>query len=234
MRALKFHLSGDSAFFKKPHLNSYCYFTYTHIHKPALLGLFGAILGYKGYGYKIVDFPEYYKKLKDLKVSIVPHANEGLFPTKMQTFNNSTGFASQEKGGNLIVREEWIEHPHWTIYIMLDSKESEKLADMIFHDEAIYLPYLGSSEHFADMDDAEYIKLREVKEDSFVINSFSFEDQSTFDWDEMTYRYKESLPYALDPMTNHHVLREFVLTDAPVEETSATVYKDGDDHIVFY
>ena len=49
MEAVKFTLSGRNAFFKKPEVNAYYYFTYSHIHKVALLGIFGAILGYGGY-----------------------------------------------------------------------------------------------------------------------------------------------------------------------------------------
>ena len=45
MEAVKFTLSGRNAFFKKPEVNAYYYFTYSHIHKVALLGIFGAILG---------------------------------------------------------------------------------------------------------------------------------------------------------------------------------------------
>lgn len=49
MEILKFKLSGKSAFFKKPEVNTYYYFTYGNIHRVALLGILGAILGYKGY-----------------------------------------------------------------------------------------------------------------------------------------------------------------------------------------
>ena len=49
MEILKLKLSGKSAFFKKPEVNTYCYFTYGNIHRVALLGILGAILGYKGY-----------------------------------------------------------------------------------------------------------------------------------------------------------------------------------------
>ena len=49
MQALKFRLKGKHAFFKIPAVNSYYYFTYAQIHKVALLGIFGAILGYDGY-----------------------------------------------------------------------------------------------------------------------------------------------------------------------------------------
>ena len=48
MQALKFRLKGKHAFFKIPAVNSYYYFTYAQIHKVALLGIFGAILGYDG------------------------------------------------------------------------------------------------------------------------------------------------------------------------------------------
>ena len=47
MRALKFTLSGKNAFFKKPEVNAYFYFTYGQIHRVALLGILGAIVGTK-------------------------------------------------------------------------------------------------------------------------------------------------------------------------------------------
>lgn len=146
MKALKFILSGKTAFFKVPMVNSVCYFTYGNIHKPALLGMFGAILGYKGYGYEITNFPEYYEKLKDVKISIVPNSENGYFNKKFQQFNNSVGYASQEQGGNLIVKEQWLEDPSWTIYIMLNNDESQKLADMIIHSQCVYIPYLGKND----------------------------------------------------------------------------------------
>ena len=49
MEAVRFTLSGRTAFFEKPEVNAYYYFTYSQIHKIALMGMFGAILGYGGY-----------------------------------------------------------------------------------------------------------------------------------------------------------------------------------------
>lgn len=49
MEVCKVTLKGRTAFFKKPDVNSYYYFTYGQIHKVVLLGIFGAILGYSGY-----------------------------------------------------------------------------------------------------------------------------------------------------------------------------------------
>ena len=92
METVKFTLSGQTAFFKKPDVNEYCYFTYGHIHKVALLGMLGAIAGYKGYSAKrqaakksktlIEDYPEFYEKLRQIKVAIVPKNDKGYIPKK--------------------------------------------------------------------------------------------------------------------------------------------------------
>ena len=84
MKILKFTLSGRNAFFKKPDVNSILYYSYGNIHKVALLGLFGAILGYDGYNKmkfhnqniknkknkkeEGIIYPEFYDKLKDIKI----------------------------------------------------------------------------------------------------------------------------------------------------------------------
>ncbi len=117
MKALSFELSGKTACFRKPDVNQYAYFTYNNIHKPVLLGLLGAILGYGGYTQlhnenrtieeenknikKKADkkdlnngFSEYYEKLKDLKISITPSVPNGYFSKKIQVFNNSVGYAN--------------------------------------------------------------------------------------------------------------------------------------------
>ena len=114
METLKFTLAGQNAFFKKPDVNEYCYFTYGHIHKVALLGMLGAIAGYKGYGskYETVkkskilseDYPEFYEKLKQIKIAVVPKNENGYIQKKIHTFNNSVGYAN--KDGNLIVKEQ--------------------------------------------------------------------------------------------------------------------------------
>ena len=115
MKILKFTLSGKSAFFKKPDVNSNLYFTYGNVHKIALTGIFGAILGYGGYNSMNIkrifnkkstekdkgEFPEFYEKLRNLKISITPNGEKGFISKKVQVFNNSVGYASKEQGGNL-------------------------------------------------------------------------------------------------------------------------------------
>ena len=229
MKALKFILSGKTAFFKVPMVNSFCYFTYGNIHKPALLGMFGAILGYKGYGYEITNFPEYYEKLKDVKISIVPNSENGYFNKKFQQFNNSVGYASQEQGGNLIVKEQWLEDPSWTIYIMLNNDESQKLADMIIHSQCV-----GKNDHPATIEKAEYVEVKNVDAENLTIQSLSLSEALDFDQDEMDFKYEEYLPLTLNLETNHHELKKFILTNAPVEEAFTEIYEDGEKHITFY
>ena len=82
MKALRFKLSGRTACFRRAEFNSYTYFTYNNIHKPALLGMLGAILGYGGYSQQKEEdtYPEYYQRLNEIKVSIVPvNNNYGVF-----------------------------------------------------------------------------------------------------------------------------------------------------------
>ena len=180
METLKFTLAGQNAFFKKPDVNEYCYFTYGHIHKVALLGMLGAIAGYKGYGskYETVkkskilseDYPEFYEKLKQIKIAVVPKNENGYIQKKIHTFNNSVGYAN--KDGNLIVKEQWLENPKWEICILLDCEEAKKIKEAIQNHKCEFYPYLGTNDHFADI---EYLGVEEAQlviQDDYRIDSF--------------------------------------------------------------
>lgn len=247
MEILRFTLSGKQAFFKKPDVNTYYYFTYGHIHKVALLGMFGAILGYEGYGasafQKEITFPEFYEKLKDIQIAVVPYADKGCFPRKIISFNNSVGYASKEKGGNLIVREQWLENPQWYIYVMLDCDEAKKIADSILGKTCIYTPYLGKNDHLADITEAGIISGELIPgEQVSQIDSLFVKGQANVDIDdvlqEKPYKYEESLPVALDER-NMYCLKKLVLTNLPVIECIGQVYRITDkkeqvNHIAFY
>ena len=247
MDALKFCLRGKYAFFKVPDVNTFLYFTYGNIHKPALLGMFGAILGYGGYqrqwernhggrekGRGQVVFPEYYEKLKDLSISIVPSNPKGYWTKKVQTYNNSVGYASQEKGGNLVVKEQWLEDPEWTIYVKLDSEESCRLAEFICGKKSIYMPYLGKNDHFADIYDPKCVSVEPQEDEGVAINSLTPASAVEFDWMECSYKYEEYLPIRLDARWNQYEKETFLLTDALAESLNSPAYQDGDHTIVFY
>ena len=256
MKALKFTLSGDSAFFKDNVINT-VYLTYGNIHRVALLGIFGAILGYGGYSKqndmlkkknkKMPDYPEFYEKLKDIKISIVSNGKNGYFNKKLQTFNNSVGYASKEEGGNLIVKQFWLENPSWDIYILLDCDEAKKIADYIQNRKAIYLPYLGSNDHLANIMDVETIDIEEkmssedetieilsMVKDSDISekkkNLFSIDKNSIRD---DIYKYSEYLPVTLSKELNQYEKEKMTITNMSVI-LKKSYYKVEDKNIVFY
>lgn len=246
MKVLRFTLSGKEAFFKNPEMNSYFYFSYGHIHRVALLGMFGAILGYGGYteqtSQKIVPtYPEFYERLKELHISVIPICENGNFMKKMVVFNNSVGYASKEVGGNLIVKQQWLEEPEWYIYVALDCEEAEKLAAQMINQKCVYIPYLGSNDHPADITDVTIIEAV-LEENVHKIDSFCKKEMAEYDLDddeeERPYKYEEALPYALDEELNMHVLQSYILSNLAVEQVHCEVYQlqdvDGKKyHIVF-
>lgn len=257
MKALKFRLSGNTAFFKKPDVNSCIYFTYGCIHKISLLGIFGAILGYSGYNSNKLKtqlkdkkskekegLPEFYEKLKDIKVSVVPLNDKGFIPKKIQTFNNSVGYASHEQGGNLIVKEQWLYNPAWDIYVLLDTDESLKISDYITNNKAVYLPYLGKNDHYADITDAQIIDNLEITNKSRKIdslcpkNNFEFEmpEDDDFESDDIieVFKYEEKLPVSLDETLGMYVYDTFVYTNMEAVACNMQVYKTDSRNIVFY
>lgn len=253
MEAVCFKLSGKTAFFKKPEVNAYVYFTYGNIHKIALLGIFGAILGYGGHTQKFnqmgqpkqleEDFPEFYEKLKQLHVSVIPNVERGFIHKKIQVFNNSVGYAMKQKegGGNLIVKEQWLEEPSWDVYVLLDCEEAVKLSDALQEKKCVYIPYLGKNDHFADISDVCVQKAEEVKCGKGKIASLFPRERGVLQtsgdfWEdeEMTFKYEEKLPEQLDAWTNNYILQSFVYTDAVISWENQEVYCIDQKNIMFY
>ena len=225
MKVLKFNLSGDFAFFKNEVMND-IYDTYPHIHKPALLGLFGAMLGYDGYaqtqkvfGKTDNSYPEYYQKLKDLKVAIVPKKQS--FTKILETFTNTTamfnrvtvmdkkekdeaedksndevkkvkGKKSDKKvGATLIVEQFWLEKPSWDIYLIVDNEESKKIEESILNFKTVYSLYLGANNHFANISDIGILEGKEITENAFIISSLVKADEINANLESMLTSRKE-------------------------------------------
>ncbi|WP_300347683.1 type I-B CRISPR-associated protein Cas5b [Clostridium sp.] len=264
MKALKFTLEGKTGFFKRPDVNSNMYFTYGHIHKVALLGIFGAILGYGGYNQRNskykgekskkieTKFPEFYEKLKDLKISIVPNNKNGVIRKRLNVFNNTVGYASQEQGGTLIIKEQWLENPSWDIYLLLDGEEANKISKAILNRNYVYLPYLGKNDHMVDLLNYEICNCEECIEvnriDSFFIkdsyrlskkekddifNMFNeFEDENYKE--ETYYKYEEFLPITLNDETTMYECKGLIYTNSYLEkEKESLIYKVKDKTLQF-
>lgn len=265
MKILKFTLKGKTGFFKKPDVNTYLYFTYGNIHKVALLGMFGAILGLSGYNsMKLkellisknkknkteneIEYPEFYEKLKDLKISIIPNAKHGFISKKVQNFNNSVGYASKEQGGNLIVKEQWLENPSWDIYLVIENEISEKLSNYILNNKAVYQPYLGKNDHYADIMNVKILEGNEVtdvenvdkinclfKKEDFNIIFADEEDEEEEEVSEDLFKYEERLPIALNRNTNMYESCSFIFTNMNIDcKANCDIYNVDNKNIVFY
>ena len=146
MKLISIELKSNFGFFKKPDINDSIYLTYNMIHKPALLGLFGAILGLEGhrsYG----KLPEYYVELqkeRKLQIGIEPIGKgqtNGNFEKTTVKYNNATGHAS---AGTLNILEQILIKPAYRIYLELD--ENEELFRKLKNHEAVFIPYLGKND----------------------------------------------------------------------------------------
>lgn len=252
MDVLKFELGGKTAFFKKPDVNSVLYFTYGNIHKIALLGIFGAILGYDGYNkfkYNLdniknynKDYPEFYDKLKDIKIGIEVLNDKAFIPKKVQVFNNSVGYASQEMGGNLIVKEQWLENPKWCVYLILDNEEANKICDSIVNNKTVFQPYLGKNDHFAEISEVEVFhnvhKIEKINKVHSLCPNKCIEFAIEFEEDESEedpFKYSERLPVALTKETNMYQLESFVYSNMEVKCIKhQDIYNINNKNIVFF
>jgi len=236
MRAISFKLSGRFAHFKKPDVNSHTYFTYSHIHKVALLGIFGSILGLRGYGNSKGDLPEFYEKLKEFKVSIIPQ--KPYFTKKIVTFNNSVGYASKEEGGNLIVREQWLENPAREILVLEnDSDEFSELKKRLFTKEFAYVPYLGKNDHFANMNEVKEVELKEATSDIVCI-SLAKKDDLVFRKAPRfgnSFFYEEYLPVRLKEKFLIYEYEKMILSSWLVEGRGGEFFEyEGREGIIYF
>lgn len=253
MKAISFEISGKTAIFKKPDVNSYAYFTYNNIHKPALLGILGAIIGLDGYT-KLYDenrkakeeksgyydgFPDYYEKLKDLKVSIIPLAKNGYFSKKIQTFNNSVGYASFEQGGNLIVREQWLENPRWQIIILENATdEYKKIKEYLLNKKAVYIPYLGKNDHFANIDFVKEIELTEnlYLDEGLYINSLFIKNGKIDGYEregETPFIFQEVSPISLEEKFQFYEYETLCFTNCELDEKPKNCFSFENKNYVF-
>ena len=243
MQVIRFKLSGKTAFFKKPDVNTYYYFTYGTIHKIAILGIMGSVMGLGGYNKQSQNgknevYPEFYEKLRESKISIIICNDKGYITKKIQSFNNSVGYASLEQGGNLIVKEQWLQDPQWVIYVEID-EITEKFADMICNNRATFIPCLGKNDHFADITNVRRIDLEKVENSNSVDSLFITKNfqigNSTLNRRELSWKYQEYLPISLDEELNQYQFEDFTATNKKVvSNRNADLYRDTELNKIVY
>ena len=194
-KVVSFDLKADFGFLKKPFSNEKLelYLTFNFLHKPALLGILGAILGLKGYT-RFGELPDYYRKLKNLKVGIEPIKQDdetgiifhekGIFNKTTTKYNNTVGYANKQ-GGTLNINEQTIIKPAFRCYLKLDSDVEnsllEKLYEYIMYCRAEYLPYFGKNDYGAwwmpeSVIEYKYIGIEKSPESIEICTIFNLED----------------------------------------------------------
>jgi len=143
---ISFDLRAGFGVFKKPDVNEGLQLTFNLLHKPALLGILGAIAGLDGYQRRGI-FPDYYTKLVGLRVGIQPlDHDKGNFVKTVIKYTNTVGYANAD--GNLLITEQTLRCPAYRCYLLLDLDDGVQtlLYDRIRAGEADYLPYFGKNE----------------------------------------------------------------------------------------
>ena len=182
-KLISIDIKADFGLLKKPDTNEPVYLTFNMIHKPALLGVFGAIIGLEGFK-KHGELPEYYEKLNDLKIGIQPLNHEnGNYQKTVITYNNTTGMASDEQGGNLMVSEQTLIAPSFRIFVLIDNNNEyhQKLLEYLKENKAEYLPYLGKNDFSLWWDNNDYNEydFKEFEPDKeFQISSLFIKEES--------------------------------------------------------
>lgn len=178
-------LFADFGMLKKPDTNEPVYLTFNMLHKPALLGILGAIAGESGFKEK-GKLPDYYIKLKDVQMGIQPLRHEkGNYAKTIITYNNTTGMASKEQGGNLMITEQTLIAPAFRCYFLFDLEDSihKKIDKYLSNYQAEYLPYLGKNEFSIWWENyCEFSDYKQFKgEESFKISSIYIKDMPLAD-----------------------------------------------------
>ena len=152
-KVLLFDLFGRFAHFHQPlTVPTYLKRSYNVIPRPTLLGVLGAILGYEGYGEGKTE-PEFYKRLKNLKIFIEPSASKFPFKKTLVTYNSLNSFANaRDKNPNMLIQEEVLVEPYYTIGIIVHEQKDKILIDHILNRKSSYHLYLGKNEFFANVE----------------------------------------------------------------------------------
>ena len=217
-RLVSFTIKAEFGMFKKPDINDKIFISYNMIHKPYLMGILGAIMGYAGHNQNQdkTQMPEYYQKLKNLKVGISP-SNEygGILKKEFILFNNTIN------GTTANIREQTLINPAYRIYLELD--EDDKLIERLKKNEAIYPPYMGKNEFTLWWDDFKIhnkyekvmskkkfeVKTIIKKSENFILKNSGYKERTT------NYFYLfERLPIGFDEQLKQYVYDDFMYTNS--------------------
>lgn len=172
-KLISIELKSNFGFFRKPDTNSGINFSYNILHKPAFLGILGAIIGLKGYE-ELGKIPEYYQKLEDIKIGIEPLEHEkGSFQKTTIKYTNTIGYANKKM--TYLTEESTLIAPFYRCYLLLDfdNEHHQKVAVFLQTGQAEYLPYFGKNEFYAWWDNYKEYEYEEnhISQESFLVKT---------------------------------------------------------------
>jgi CRISPR-associated protein Cas5h len=219
-KLISFTIKAEFGMFKKPDINDKIFVSYNMVHKPYLLGILGAIMGYAGHNQNNdkSKIPEYYEKLKDIRVAIAPSSeNGGIFKKEFIIFNNTTN------GTIANITEQTLVNPAYRIYLELDDEVDKELIEKLKNNEAIFPPYMGKNEFslwwdnfrvhykFDKMETKEKFEVKSIikKTENFVLKNSAYKERTT------NYFYLfERLPIGFDEQLKQYQYHDFLYTNA--------------------
>lgn len=213
MEILKFTLSGKGASFTRPHFNSIIS-TYSHIHKVAILGILGAIIGIEK-DTNLLGLPSFYKELDSFKIAIVPHKKS--FFSKNDRIVESTGFCND--GSNYVAIYQTLINPAWDIYIMQNNNDKyEEIKNKLLKNEAIYQPYLGRNHWFANIDNVEILEgnvidISDIEKIDSLFDISNVETEENDDFLVERIYFKEFMPVGLHEVLFQYIEKQLVFTN---------------------
>lgn len=230
MKLISFDLKADFAFFRKPETNATLNLSYNIIHKPAVLGILGAIIGLEGYREK-GKLPQYYQVLKDIQIGIEPlNHDKGNYAKTNIKYSNTIGYAN--RGANFLTEELTLIEPEYRIYLLIDETHEyhQKLSDYLSKGMAEYIPYLGKNEFTAWWNSnsyheytflkgdvsAERIKISSIFQRSMTVKNNSEAPVPDFlnpDSFEHPFMYFERLPKGFDLELIQYDIADFVYSN---------------------
>lgn len=236
-KVISFDLKADFAFFKKPDFNDGLQLSYNMLHKPALLGILGAIIGLEGYKQK-GELPKYYQLLKNLPIGIEPlegYHERGNFQKTALKYTNGVGYANAD--GNLLVEEAMLIKPAYRCYLQLDIADEIQAAlyTNLISSEFEYLPYLGKNEFQAWIENVLQWDAKLLEPNSnFSIDSIFVKEGTVrgmraeatleFAFDKVdeygSFSYFEKLPIGFNETLFQYQLNDFAFTDWKMKQQS--------------
>jgi len=228
-KLISFTIKSDFGMFKKPDINDKIFITYNIIPKTYILGMLGAIMGYEGYAQNRdkTKMPEFYEKLKDIRVAIAPSdKNGGIFKKEFILFNNTTN------GEMKNITEQTLVKPAYDIFLELDETNQEhfELITRLENKKAEFLPYMGKNEFslwwdgfhehsvFQKVEQNEQFQVLTIipKDENFVLKNSGYKEQTT------NYFYLfERLPIDWSDNPRQYKYQDFLYTNAVFKSTDS-------------